>query len=1147
MVEAAIRVGSFDLGEQIGRGGMGVVLAGTHRATGVPVAVKLLTRAHAESARRREALLDEVRAMARLDHPGIVTVFDAGTVSDDEARVGGDLLTTGSAWLAMERIGGTSLAHERGKLDWKRLEETLRGLLGALAHAHARGVIHRDLKPSNVLRDRESGRALLMDFGLAHALGEADRRDIATTIEGTPHYMAPEQVEGRWRDFGPWTDLYALGCLTWSLVTGGPPFAEAKDLKAVMRCHRFEKPSRLLLRPGLPDGLADWVDILLRKAPRERFGRAAEALGALVEIVDDPRKSDAWMPVRITKAAETMIRGLEDSQSTAGSTELFDEGATLSAGWVSGDLEATRTTAPTVPVRVPLDWRRRRPVLSGRQLLGAGVGLFGLRTIPMVGREAERDELWRELRDVAVGRGPRVVLLRGAPGIGKSRLAAWLCERAHETGVATVLRAVHSPDGGGAGAGIAAMIGRHLGVEHLPVAAALDRIEAGLGPSGGGQAEARALMGLCAPMLRGGGDVQTGFTSPSQRHEALRQLLLRESERRVVVLWLDDVQWGREAQALALHLLERPAPGVLIVATERVTSGPPEGALAELAAHDRVLTRELAALADREVAELSGRLLGLQPTLAAELASRSGGSPLFAMQIVGAWLEAGALESREGGFDLREEALTVGLDAGETGLVDAFLSPRDDDDAVALEIASLLGVEVEEGLWRRACGLAGARGSGRLVDAMLRAGLAVRTPDAQRRCWRFAHGMVAEALRARAEAAGRSASLHAACADALTADEQAAGHRVALHLLRAGRHDDALAPLLDSALRAYHDGDFDSMARSLALAEETMDELGLPPDDVRRVEAAIHRSVRLRRTGHVSEAVELATELVGRARAIGAAGLLVRSLRALGVAHHQRGETVEAVELLREAEATAAAAGEVGELLRVRNKLADALLKAGRRGEAEAVVRAGLAVEPPADPRLFLTVAGLHRAVHRAQDAATDEGRQHLQLAASMYEQAGALWGLAATHNDLGELARQSGALEEARGWYVRSIEEFNRAGLPGLIPVVNLGLVLLEQGRFADVREVAVDCLRVAERRERHDVVLFARLLLLVALAETEAWGELLEQLWCVQDELRRTPVWTSDSEALCRRAAEAARARDVGLAYQLDELADRFAAMGA
>jgi len=251
-----IRVGSFDLGDQIGRGGMGVVLAGVHRGTGAPVAVKLLTRAHAESARRREALLDEVRAMARLDHPGIVTVYDAGTIGEEEAAGSSGRLTAGTAWLAMDRIDGGPLTRERGRLGWARLEETLRGLLDALAHAHARGVVHRDLKPSNVLRDRASGRVLLMDFGLAHALGEVARSEQTETIEGTPHYMAPEQVEGRWRDFGPWTDLYAVGCLTFALVTGSPPFADADDVVTVMRAHRFERAPRLPSRPGMPEGLA---------------------------------------------------------------------------------------------------------------------------------------------------------------------------------------------------------------------------------------------------------------------------------------------------------------------------------------------------------------------------------------------------------------------------------------------------------------------------------------------------------------------------------------------------------------------------------------------------------------------------------------------------------------------------------------------------------------------------------------------------------------------------------------------------------------------------------------------------------------------------------------------------------------------------
>jgi serine/threonine protein kinase len=131
----------------------------------------------------------------------------------------------------MELVRGGTLHDVCGRLRWSACRGVLHGLLDALAHAHARDVLHLDIKPANVLLEpvgEQRVRPRLGDFGLSGIAADGRR------TAGTPQYMSPEQFRGR--DLGPWSDLYAVGCLAWTLVTGRPPF-EFDDLKRLRRAH----------------------------------------------------------------------------------------------------------------------------------------------------------------------------------------------------------------------------------------------------------------------------------------------------------------------------------------------------------------------------------------------------------------------------------------------------------------------------------------------------------------------------------------------------------------------------------------------------------------------------------------------------------------------------------------------------------------------------------------------------------------------------------------------------------------------------------------------------------------------------------------------------------------------------------------------
>lgn len=384
-----MKLPGYRIQEQIGAGAMGEVWRAEHVGSGLTVAIKVLR----PEASRTAALLfeTEVRAVAALDHPGIVEVLDHG------------VLDTGQGWIAFEWCpGGTLLEAEP---TWEQTLGVTRALLEALAHAHARGVLHRDVKPANVLRDAGWK---LGDFGVAR-MGREDRGHVV----GTPAYMAPEQAAGRIDAQGPWTDLYSVGCLVWEQVCGAPPFLG--DAPRLIHAHLRDPLPPFEPRHPVPDGLEAWLGWLLEKSPTARPAFAAEALGALDQLGSAP-------------AGHTTPRA-----------QGFDAGSTFTLeGDDSGDPAWEDLPAPVdeVEVEVPPSWRRDESSAGNPRLRDAGRALLPHRLAPLVGRADELDQLWAELRRVVETRQLRIVLLEGPPGCGRSRVASEIARSAHRAAVA---------------------------------------------------------------------------------------------------------------------------------------------------------------------------------------------------------------------------------------------------------------------------------------------------------------------------------------------------------------------------------------------------------------------------------------------------------------------------------------------------------------------------------------------------------------------------------------------------------------------------------------------------------------------------------------------------------------------------------------
>jgi serine/threonine-protein kinase len=285
LVSAAVVVeqyaGSYRLGEELGKGGMGGVFEAVHVDTGEPAAVKLMHPEVCDERSLVERFFNEARAASAIHHRGIVDIYDFGYRRCDKR-----------AFIAMERLVGETVADRlsrTGTIPWPAAVSIARQICDALGAAHEAGIVHRDLKPANVFLLRDDAgiqRVKLVDFGIAK-LSATMRRGPVTArglVLGTPKYMAPEQCTGEDR-IDARTDLYALGCLLFEMVCGRPVF-EVRGFADLMQAHCTElAPRASELCPDLPPVLCTIIARLLEKLPEMRYRsteRLDDALALLV-------------------------------------------------------------------------------------------------------------------------------------------------------------------------------------------------------------------------------------------------------------------------------------------------------------------------------------------------------------------------------------------------------------------------------------------------------------------------------------------------------------------------------------------------------------------------------------------------------------------------------------------------------------------------------------------------------------------------------------------------------------------------------------------------------------------------------------------------------------------------------------------------
>jgi WD40 repeat protein len=285
-------VPGYEVVGELGRGGMGVVYQARHIALNRRTALKMiLSRGPGATEAERARFRLEAEAVARLQHPHIVQIYEIGTHE-------------GHPFFSLEFVDGGTLA---GRLDGTPLApvqaaQLMEALARAMQHAHQHGVIHRDLKPANVLLTAD-GTPKITDFGLAKQMDAASDLSQSGAILGTPPYMAPEQALGKSSQVGPATDVYALGAILYELLTGRPPFRGATVLDTLEQVRLQEPVPPVRLNPKVPRDLETICLKCLHKDPARRYPRAED-------LADDLRRFQAGEPVQ-ARPVGALERGLK--------------------------------------------------------------------------------------------------------------------------------------------------------------------------------------------------------------------------------------------------------------------------------------------------------------------------------------------------------------------------------------------------------------------------------------------------------------------------------------------------------------------------------------------------------------------------------------------------------------------------------------------------------------------------------------------------------------------------------------------------------------------------------------------------------------------------------------------------------------------
>lgn len=622
------------------------------------------------------------------------------------------------------------------------------------------------------------------------------------------------------------------------------------------------------------------------------------------------------------------------------------------------------------------------------------------------------------------------------------------------------------------------------------------------------------------------------FDRPETWYAVLEQLLGRLSRDRPVVMWLDDVQWGLDALGFSQHLLDHqelnPCP-VLVVMTVRDESLLGRDVeslwLDGLLQHPRTESLRVEDLDKLDRLTLVSELLGLEGEVAGEVAERTAGNPLFAVQLVGDWVQRGILVPGRRGYRL-EDGATIALpdDLHQvwTGRLDELLGGRPTSDRKALHLAAALGQAVSAVEWAIACGSQESTPSADLVSALVSQRL-VRW-EGHEGDWAFGNAMLRESLERAAVEAGEWPQINKDIARMLrdrqgpTQDE-----RLARHLLRAGMDEVALEPLLRSIYLRFRKGEYILAGRLLSEFDLAMDRLGMGTAEQRRGTSLLIKARIARKTAEYKTAQELGRQTEVVAKKHGWLGLVARAYLELGSCHQDQFEPEPARELYESALALFRDLDERPGMARALMNLGLSYCYSGSfdlaRQSLEESVRLFSGLDDPHGLGSVIEIlAGVELSTGRF-DQCQMYGERALKIAresASVSLEGRSLL-------LLGDLQRYQDEPKEGERLYREALRAFRGAG-GGLTHITELHVAwaVVEQGRFEEARPLLRHCEQRLAAEGRPHFVAMVHLAQLVCAADEGDWTECLEQWELATDLLEKTGFIDMTIPRLAELAAE-------------------------
>ncbi|HET7419529.1 MAG TPA: serine/threonine-protein kinase [Candidatus Dormibacteraeota bacterium] len=386
------RLGNYDIVERLGGGGMAVVYRAVQQPLGREVALKALSSELFQDDGFVKRFETEAKTLAKLDHPNILPIYDFEVID-------------GNAFLTMPLIRGGTLRDilNRGPLDALTAWRYLREIGDGLQHAHDAGIVHRDLKPTNVLIHQD-GRAMLADFGLARGAGQPTHLTTIGLAIGTPGYMAPEQVMGH--DVDKRADIYAMGVLTFEMLTGRLPFIGSNRMEVAYATVNNPIPSAVKINANLPDELDVLLQKVLAKDPAQRPQTVRELLAQMARL---PQRRTSPPGVAAATAAAAA------ASSSSGGVAVLPRPATAANGPDTASIRVVAAATPAPPPPALHGSPPPTPTSAGGSTIRT-LELMGVRPARARGRfilNAHFSNFVHVARDVTGDRWPEVAYAAG--------------------------------------------------------------------------------------------------------------------------------------------------------------------------------------------------------------------------------------------------------------------------------------------------------------------------------------------------------------------------------------------------------------------------------------------------------------------------------------------------------------------------------------------------------------------------------------------------------------------------------------------------------------------------------------------------------------------------------------------------------------